>query len=253
MELTSARVLTALSHEFIDEQVEKCRQKTANGDHAGAVTNARTMVEAVLLGLEHELFESPGDSKGDLPRLYKRVCSKLNLETGRPGLGGPLRQMLSGLSSIVNGLAALRNRASDAHATRYRTREHHARVAVNAAMTLTDFLLATYEYQRGIRGPDGLVRAGVCSDRGELRRLLVLIDGRLIPDETLDGLFEDVARAGFSDDQFNSLFEIGLVEVVPQDVDDSGLPDALRCDYWDVIRVTSLGTKVVAENPPPAG
>jgi hypothetical protein len=58
-----------------------------------------------------------------------------------------LKQVLSGLTSIVQGLSSLRNSGSDAHATRYRPGEHHARVAINSAMTMTDFVLSTYEYQ----------------------------------------------------------------------------------------------------------
>ena len=71
----------------------------------------------------------------------------LNLSPGAEGLSDSLKQVLSGLASIVNGLAALRNSGSDAHATRYRAEEHNAPVAVNSAMTVTDFVLSTYEYQ----------------------------------------------------------------------------------------------------------
>ncbi|SRR5581483_9450562 len=38
-----------LSHAFIMEQIEKCRTKTSQGDYDGAITNARSLVEAVLV------------------------------------------------------------------------------------------------------------------------------------------------------------------------------------------------------------
>ena len=55
-----------------------------------------------------------------------------------------LGQILTGLTSVVAGLAATRNRMSDAHARTYRPDRHHARLAVNAANTLVDFLLESY-------------------------------------------------------------------------------------------------------------
>jgi hypothetical protein len=137
----------AASHEYIEEQIEKCRQKMAGGDHSGAITNARTMVEAVLIAVEAKLVANPEAYSGDLPKLYKRVQRSLNLSPGADGLSDPLKQVLSGLTSIVQGLSSLRNSGSDAHATRYRASEHHARVAINSAMTMTDFVLSTYNYQ----------------------------------------------------------------------------------------------------------
>lgn len=88
---------------------------------------------------------------GDLPRLYKRVQKLLNLEPDRKDISDALRAVLSGLSSIVHGLAPLRNKMSDAHPAVFQPSRHHAKLAVNAAKTLVDFLFDTYEYQR-IRG-----------------------------------------------------------------------------------------------------
>lgn len=147
VESSLASVLSPLSHAFIDEQIDKCRVKMANDDYSGAITNARTMVETVIQRLADELVDSDTSADGDLLKLYKSVQRELNLDAGQATLDAPLRQILQGLVSVVVGLAAVRNRASDAHAQRYRTHEHHARLAVDAAMTLTNFLLSTYEYQ----------------------------------------------------------------------------------------------------------
>ncbi|MEI6458289.1 MAG: abortive infection family protein [Pseudomonadota bacterium] len=40
------------------------------------------------------------------------------------------------------------NKASDRHARRYNPAPHHARLAVNAAFTLCEFLLESLEYQQ---------------------------------------------------------------------------------------------------------
>jgi hypothetical protein len=41
----------------------------------------------------------------------------------------------------------MRNRMSDSHAANYKPGRHHAKLAVNAAKTLADFLFETMAYQ----------------------------------------------------------------------------------------------------------
>ncbi len=45
-----------LSHAFIMEQIQKCRTKISQTDYDGAITNARSLVEAVLVAIEKELI-----------------------------------------------------------------------------------------------------------------------------------------------------------------------------------------------------
>lgn len=136
-----------MSREVIDEQLGKCDEKIAVGDFSGAITNARALLEAVLLHIEGCLDGSPPPYDGDLPKLYKRVRDLLNLAPERPDISQPLKQLLGGLVSIVNGLASLRNTMGDAHAVTYRPSAHHAKLAVNAAKTVADFVFETYTYQ----------------------------------------------------------------------------------------------------------
>jgi hypothetical protein len=136
-----------ITHIFIDEQIKKCDKKLAEGDFDGAITNARSLVEAVLSAIEKEFDHNPPESDGNLPKLYKRVQKHLNLSPGQESLAECLRQILSGLTSIVSGLATLRNTMSDSHVISYKPLEHHARLAVNSAKTLCNFLFETKEYQ----------------------------------------------------------------------------------------------------------
>ena len=133
--------------DYIEEQIKKCERKIAESDYDGAITNARTMVEAVLLGLEKKLSTAPEAYDGDLPGLYKRVQKVLQLHQSRADISDTLKQVLTGLVSVVNGLAGMRNKMSDAHAG-YKPAKHHATLAVNAAKTLSDFLFATSVYQQ---------------------------------------------------------------------------------------------------------
>jgi hypothetical protein len=138
---------TELTHLFIDEQIQKCERKIGEADFDGAITNARSLLEAVLVSLERELSASPEEYDGDLVRFYRRVQKLLNLDPSRKDVSESLKQVLSGLISIVNGLASLRNKMGDAHVTTSRASRHHAKLAVNAAKTLADFLFETKTFQ----------------------------------------------------------------------------------------------------------
>jgi hypothetical protein len=141
-----------VSHELtqlaIDDNIRKCEDKLAAGDYTGAITNARSLVESVLVGIERDFDAGAAEYDGNLQALYKRVQKLLNLEPDRKDISEPLRQILSGLVSIVGGLAGIRNKMGDAHATSYRPSRHHAKLAVFTAVTLADFLFETKNYQQ---------------------------------------------------------------------------------------------------------
>ncbi len=132
---------------FIEQQSKKCDRKLAENDFDGAITNARSLLEAVLSDVEQELSEEslpPYD--GDLTKLYKRVQKLLNLEPGRTDIAEPLKQVLGGLTSVVSGLAGLRNKMGDAHVRSYQPAKRHAVLVVNAAKTLAEFIVETKDY-----------------------------------------------------------------------------------------------------------
>jgi hypothetical protein len=133
---------------FIDEQVQKCDRKLSERDFDGAITNARSLLEAVLCEVERELSpESVPPYDGDLVKLYRRVQKLLNLEPSRTDIAEPLKQVLGGLVSIVSGLAGIRNKMGDAHVRSYQPAKRHAVLVVNAAKTLAAFVVETKEYK----------------------------------------------------------------------------------------------------------
>ena len=132
---------------YIVEQMDKCEQKILQGDYDGAITNARSLLEAVFLEMEELLVGERKEYDGNLNKLYKRVQKLLNLEPSRPDISNSLREILSGLISIVSGVGSVRNKMSDAHARSYKPEKHHAHLAVNAARTVVGFIFDTFEYQ----------------------------------------------------------------------------------------------------------
>jgi hypothetical protein len=132
----------------IEEQVRKCREKISSGDFDGAITNARSLVETLLISIETELNPQAPEPDGDIVKAFNRVRALLNLDPSRKDISDALKQVLTGLNSIIYGLATMRNKMGDAHGTTYRPARHHAKLAVNAAKTLSDFLFETLAYQR---------------------------------------------------------------------------------------------------------
>ena len=138
-----------VNHVFIVEQVRKCDKMIDDGDFGGAITNARSLVEAVLIEIEKQLSPNTPQYDGDLIKLNKRVQTLLHLDPARKDISDMLRQVLSGLTSVVTGLAGMRNKMSDAHASSYKASKHHAKLAVNSAKTFADFIFDSYSYQKG--------------------------------------------------------------------------------------------------------
>lgn len=140
--------LVQLSEASIQEHLEKARQKIANGDPAGAIANAYTLVEEFLKQLLRKTGTAFNENEGDIRALYKLLAEPLHLAPKNESLESYLKAILEGLQRQISGLFELANKASDRHARKYNPAPHHARLAVNVAFTLCEFLLESYEYQQ---------------------------------------------------------------------------------------------------------
>lgn len=61
-----------------------------------------------------------------------------------------INMLLSGLEKIISAIAEMRNKGSDAHglgAKRINISEYHARLFVNSAVTMADFILSVSDNQ----------------------------------------------------------------------------------------------------------
>lgn len=113
-------------------------------DPEGAITAARTMLEDVCKYVLEELkVEHPAVM--DLPDLYKLVAKNLSLAPEQH-TEKIFKQILGGAQSVVQGLAAMRNKLGDAHGKGRggpKPQPRHAELAINMAGTLSVFLLET--------------------------------------------------------------------------------------------------------------
>lgn len=140
--------LVALTEESIEEHVEKARARIEAGDSAGAITNAYALVEQFLKEILRQTGTEFKESEGDIRALYGISCGPLNLDPKGEHLESYLKAILQGLKSVIAGLYELANKASDRHARRYNPARHHAKLAVNAALSVCEFLLDSFVYQQ---------------------------------------------------------------------------------------------------------
>lgn len=133
---------------YINDSWQKIMDRK-NTDFEGAITSARTLLESVLKSILDDMGEKT-NSSGDLIKLYKEVADKLNLSPNNHN-EQVFKQILGGCSSIVNGIASLRNEYGDSHGkgqTVYKPEQRHTDLTINMACAMSLFLIQTYEHNR---------------------------------------------------------------------------------------------------------
>ena len=123
-------------------------------DPEGAITSARTLLEAVC---KHILDDagSQYEDDADLPKLYKTVARQLQFSPSQH-TEAVFKQILGGCTSVVEGLGSIRNKLSDSHGRgplRAKPDLRHAELAVNLAGTMATFLVATWEHRKSKTEP----------------------------------------------------------------------------------------------------
>lgn len=120
-------------------------------DPEDAITAACSLLESLCRSILIELDEELPKDKSIQP-LYRRVAKVLNLSAGREDIDSlfldDVRKVLSGLSTLVEGIGALRTHAGDAHGKDKGTKRvdvRIARLAVNSASGVAVFLIETWE------------------------------------------------------------------------------------------------------------
>jgi Abortive infection C-terminus len=124
---------------------------SAHEDPEDALTAACSIVESVCRSILSEL-KLPLPAKRDIDGLMRAVQEPLGLSPTRtdlpPEIASDVRQVLSGMTTVVKGVGALRTHAGDAHGRERGFRRIDARIArlaVHAASTMALFLIETWE------------------------------------------------------------------------------------------------------------
>lgn len=141
--------IKTIDREYIKSISARALDDIEQKNYDSAITKSRTLLEETFCYVIELKSETPSDS-GDIAKLYKQVRTLYNMHTDA-NIDRRINTLLSGLNSIVSAIAEMRNKDSDAHgvgANRISIDEHHARLFINSAMTMADFIISVQQKQK---------------------------------------------------------------------------------------------------------
>ncbi|MGE4068700.1 MAG: abortive infection family protein [Vicinamibacterales bacterium] len=120
-------------------------------DPDGAITSARTLLEAVCKHVLDDLGVTY-DRAADLPKLYRQVSESMAIAPSQQT--EPIfKQVMGGATAVVEGIGAMRNRLGDADGKGAGDADPdpaHAELAVNLAGAAATFIIQTWEKHRAV-------------------------------------------------------------------------------------------------------
>lgn len=187
-----------ISHVYVQEQLAKCESKMDRGDYDGAVANARSLMEGVFEDIYQRVLGEKMPKFGKLLDGYKEI-RKLGNFTDDKSSNDAIKAIVRSLVGVVDGIDELANMMGDRHRRPAKPVKHHARLVVNAAKTIIDFLYASMEYQ--FAGSENLYEAYLTLLNSRLRGQSKeqLLQNSAVKDlfERYDGLYNSYIKRKF--------------------------------------------------------
>lgn len=138
-----------IDRHYITDISERAMKDVIEGNYDSAVTKSRTLLEEVFCYVIEHKGQEPVQN-GDIKKLYNQVKDLFNMHQSKE-LDKRINGLLSGLEKVLEAIAEMRNKNSDSHGVgtkRINISTHHARLFVNSAMTMADFILEVCENQK---------------------------------------------------------------------------------------------------------
>lgn len=135
--------IKVIDRNYIKSVSERAMKDIEENNFDSAITKSRTLLEEVFCYVIERRKQKPSDD-GNISKLFNQVKSLYNMHID-PDTDKRVKSLISGLHSIVSAIAEMRNHGSDSHgvgAKRMEIEEYHARLCVNAATTMSDFILS---------------------------------------------------------------------------------------------------------------
>lgn len=146
--------MNATADEHVKEMRRRAFESYKNGDFESTVTKSRTLLEYVFRYAITQRGETPIDN-GEIQQLYKQVRKLYNMHVDDK-TDKRVKKLLSGLNTILDAIAELRNKNSDSHVTLSKgvIKSHHALLCLNSAITMAEFILSV-EQNCSKKNPSG--------------------------------------------------------------------------------------------------
>lgn len=141
--LSIAEANLAIENDYVDLLWKKIYSRRSY-DKEGAVTACKTLIETVLKHLL-DAQDIEHSSRDDIKDLYKKVSRVYGLEPGEQK-SEDFTKLCSGYISIIEGIAAIRNKYSDAHGKSDKLttelEQYHVDFVINSTGAISTFLLS---------------------------------------------------------------------------------------------------------------
>ena len=133
----------AIDRNYIFDLSQRAIEDIEKAHYDSAITKCRTMLEEVFCYKIEKKGSTPSTS-GDIGKLYSQVKNLYEMHPDK-AMDNRINMLLSGLEKILKSITEMRNETSDSHGVGSRRvfiAEHHARLFLNSAIAMADFLLS---------------------------------------------------------------------------------------------------------------
>ncbi len=127
--------------------ITKAKERFAREDYEGAISSSFNLAETVIKKLLDEL-NIDYNKNAQFIDIYPKLSKALNLNPAGENIESRLKPILQGLKSQADGLYHLANKASDRHPPKHPPKRQDAKLAMNAAFTLCEYLSDTHKSQQ---------------------------------------------------------------------------------------------------------
>lgn len=122
-----------------------------------------------------------------------------------------------------------------------------ARIMIIAS-DLLDLVEASSKSFDRIGGIEGLIKSEIFKNEDNIKELLKILDGYVLPDHGCDGFYEELAKKGYGEEEVIALIEIGLVEYKSKEyIPHPNYPDDFIIDEIGWFELTPLGKKILSK------
>ncbi|MDC6269269.1 abortive infection family protein [Lysinibacillus fusiformis] len=129
----------------IRETINECDLHIHNGSYGAAITMAKTLLEGVFKEIIRT--ESPGllEVHQDFPVLKKKAFEIIELTTNNEAYQKDIKKLVGNISTIADTVNSIRNKVGIGHEAIDKPTISHALLVVNAAKTVTTFVLQIFD------------------------------------------------------------------------------------------------------------
>lgn len=133
---------------FSLDQIIKGKDKLKSGDNIGAMSNARSFLEGVFGDIHERITGRAMPNSGDLTKDFKTIQRLLKLSPEQHS-NNAIKGIIAGLTAVLQNLDTASNKMSERHRPVMKAERHHAKLCLDAAVGVADFLYGSLEYQLG--------------------------------------------------------------------------------------------------------